>query len=230
MQVQIRNGYESPVAAWNPDIRIIIDVFRASTTAIAILEKAPSQYLISNDLIQIQALIGQSYRLVSEVYDLGIDNSPTLVRERIIKGDKVVHKSTNLTTALEENYFESQVVVGCFNNVDAVVKHVVQRHFSNIEIVPAGQMGQKCTTPEDTLCAETMKAHILGQSLGQLSSPQSLLGNWEEKKKTRGWPEHFIGDIELAIQLNTSSIVPIARKISSGIFEVQRSLLAESGK
>ena len=110
----IRNGFDSRPLDWMPDISILIDVFRASTTSIAILETRPLEYLVANDFNLIRELLENSYRLISEVYDLGIDNSPTLVRRHVSSGEKIVHKTTNLTTALEKNYLETPMVIGCF--------------------------------------------------------------------------------------------------------------------
>lgn len=90
MNIKIRNGFEDRTSNWIPEVSIVIDVFRASTTSLAILEKKPSEYLMANDLNLIQDLLKNSYRLVSEVYDLGVDNSPTLVRKNILSGEKIV--------------------------------------------------------------------------------------------------------------------------------------------
>ncbi len=220
MDIRIRNGYKAADARWTPEVRIIIDVFRASTTALAILEKKPSRYLVANDLELIRGLLDQSFRLVSEVYDFGIDNSPTLVRQLVSVGEKIIHKTTNLTTALEANYFDSPVLVGCFNNMDAIVQHVVNQKYSQVEIIPAGQMTTAEETPEDSLCAWMMAERLSQETTGPVQDPRTVLGDWETKKKTRKWPQHFIDDIELAVQLNISKNMPIVRQIQAGLFEV----------
>jgi phosphosulfolactate phosphohydrolase-like enzyme len=220
MDIRIRNGYDATTSNWVPDVRVIIDVFRASTTSLAILEKEPSRYLVANDLDLIRGLLDQSFRLVSEVYDFGIDNSPTLVRQLVVHGEKIIQKTTNLTTALEANYFDSLVLIGCFNNIDAVVHEIFDRKLARIEIIPAGQMTTKEEAPEDSLCAQMMAEKMSQYFTGSNVNPLSLLGNWEEKKKTRDWPQHFIEDIELAVQLNISKAVPMVRKIQAGLFEV----------
>lgn len=219
MNIQIRNGYEEPVSNWVPDVRIVIDVFRASTTCLALLEKQPAQCLVANDLTVIQDLLQKSYRLVSEVYDLGIDNSPTLVRSRMGIGERVVLKTTNLTTALEKNYLEAQTLVACFNNMGAVAEHILGKKYREIEIIPAGQMTSQTMAPEDSLCAEMLKARLKCESVQTI--PASLLGDWEEVKKTRNWPQHYIEDLELAVQMDISSHVPIVKKIEMGIYEIK---------
>lgn len=81
MQVNIRPGYEPSNSLVIPDVRILIDVFRASTTTLAILESNARKLVIANDFDLIQNLSGQGYLVVSEVYDLGVDNSPTLIKK-----------------------------------------------------------------------------------------------------------------------------------------------------
>lgn len=60
---------------------------------------------------------------------------------------------------------------------------------------------------------------LKGKSLN--TDPRSLLGNWEEKKRTRNWQQHFIEDIELAVQLSVSNCIPLVRKVDHGLFEVR---------
>jgi phosphosulfolactate phosphohydrolase-like enzyme len=220
VKVQIRNGFEPSLKDWIPDVRVVIDVFRASTTSLAILEKKPAKYQVANDLDLIRSLIDQSYKLVSEVFDLGIDNSPTLVEKHFAVGEKVVHKTTNLTTALEGNHFEGLTLVACFNNLQAVSDYIRKQQFANIEIIPAGQMGEKIAMWEDSLCAEMLQSSLISLTPAPHKDPFTFLGNWEEKKLTRKWPQHYIEDIELAVKLNVSELIPQVQKVDSNLFEV----------
>lgn len=220
MNIQIRNGYEKPQPSFIPEIRIIIDVFRASTTSLAVLRQKPEKYLIANDLEIVKRFAGNSYRVISEVFDMGIDNSPTLVKEHVQMGEKIIHKTTNLTTAVEANYFEGLVVIGCFNNLGAVVQRINAEGFRNIEIIPAGHMGKQCIATEDSHCAELMKERLL---TSKATSPDKdlLLGKkFEEKKRSGDWPRHLSQDYELAVQLDISSELPLVSFYEFGVFSV----------
>lgn len=219
MKVRIRNGYEDADQTFPVDVRVFVDVFRASTTAIAILEKQPSEFLMANDLQIIKKLAKDSYRVVSEVFDLGIDNSPSLVQKNLSLGEKVVQKTTNLTTAIERNHFTGPILIGCFNNLGSVVSFIKNQNYKNIEIIPAGQMAKLHPTNEDTHCAELIQARLLSNSQ-RIPDIDLMLGNVEEKKKTRGWPEHFIVDLGIAVLLDTSNKVPFAIRKSAGIFSI----------
>lgn len=220
MNIRIRHGYVDPDSALQVDVRVIVDVFRASTTAIAILEKQPSEFLISNDLEIIRKLAMNSYLVVSEVFDLGIDNSPSLIRKKFLLGEKVVQKTTNLTTAIEKNYFEGPILIGCFNNLGSLVSFIRKQNFEYIEIIPAGLMGKLHPTNEDTHCAELIRARIISNVV-QNPDLDLILSHFEEKKRTRGWSEHFIEDLEIAVRLDTSMTVPFVVRKSPGIFSVR---------
>ncbi|MBK9323720.1 MAG: 2-phosphosulfolactate phosphatase [Bdellovibrionaceae bacterium] len=220
MNVKIRNGFDISPPDRTPDISIIIDVFRASTTSLAILEKQPVEYFITNDLDLIRNLIGNSYRLISEVYDLGIDNSPTLVRKHVSRGEKIVHKTTNLTTALEKNLLSTPMLICCFNNIDSVVEYLLENSYSSIEIIPEGKMKTQMEAPEDTLCAKVLANKLKKEYFEILEDADSLLVNLEEKRAQKNWPQHFVEDIKQAVQLNLSDIIPTITKIESNLFQV----------
>ena len=220
MNIRIQNGFEDRPINWMPNVSIIIDVFRASTTTLAILEKRPTEYLIVNELDLIKDLLENSYRLISEVYDLGIDNSPTLVRQYLSSEEKVVHTTTNLTTALEKNYLNMPMLICCFNNIETVVKHLIESNYSNIEIIAAGKMKTQKEAPEDTLCAKMLANKLKNGMFGVLVSRDSLLANLEEKKVQLSWPRHYVDDIKHAIQLNLSDVIPMVQRIRPNLFQV----------
>ncbi len=207
MQVQIRNGYEVFDPQNLPELRILVDVFRASTTAVGILKKRPSDYLIANDLETIQRFKDRGYRVISEVFHLGLDNSPTLVRDKMDLDEKVIHKTTNLTTAIEINFYSGPMVIGCFSNMGTLVDWAHKQKFEKIEIIPAGLMDQRKPAKEDTHCAELIQQRLL---TGKVMAPDVdlMLGEFNELKKTRNWPAHFIADIEWAVQLDTEMEIP----------------------
>lgn len=218
MTVTIRNAFEVSTSD-DPDVRIIIDVFRASTTALAVLEKQPQDYLIANDLEILKKLASQGYRVISEVFDLGIDNSPSQVQEKIQMGEKIVQKTANLTTALEKNYYNGPIAIACFNNLSAVAEWVRQNRFQKVEIVPAGLMEFRKETKEDSHCAEQLRAKLIENK--EAASPKEILiGNIEELKSKQKWPDHYLKDLEIAVTLDVSKKIPSVTKVRTGIFKV----------
>jgi phosphosulfolactate phosphohydrolase-like enzyme len=219
MHVNIRNGYEVFDPHQLPDLRILVDVFRASTTAVGILKKNPDDYLIANELSTVERFVERGYRVVSEVFHLGLDNSPTLIRDQMGQNEKIIHKTANLTTAIEINFFQGPVAIGCFSNMGALVNWVKRQKFDRVEVIPAGMMEQRKPAKEDTHCAERIQELLL---TGSVQSPDVgfMLAEFEELKKSRNWPAHFIADIEWAVQMDTEKEVPMVMMGPDGTFRV----------
>lgn len=218
MHIRIRPGYDIPTSTDIPDIRILIDVFRASTTSLAILESRAQKLVIANNFELIQKLSTEGYLVISEVFDLGIDNSPTLIKKMDLNGRNVVLKTNNLTTALAQNIC-NEVIICCFNNLSSVVQKINSKKYQNIEIVPAGFMGKKIMSIEDMLCAETLKKSLIDKCL--IVPDRTLLEEHVNKmcdSKTR--PPHYRDDITLAIQSNISTTVPYVIGYQNEIFEI----------
>lgn len=207
MQIQIRPGYDIP-SSLEYELRVIIDVFRASTTAVAILESEASELVVANELVVLQRLFEEGYIIVSEVFDLGLDNSPTLVKKARLKGKKVALKTSNLTTAIEKNDFGGDIILCCFNNLDAVVHLILSRDYQKIEIIPAGLMATHQMTTEDIHCAEVLKESLLRKNV-IIKNLDLLVNRIREKCEGKDREPHYIEDLHLAIQPNISRLVPI---------------------
>jgi len=219
MHVQIRPGYVSDKPSC--DVRVIIDVFRASTTSLAILEGEPHSLVITNNYEFLKRFADDGHLVVSEVFDLGLDNSPTLVKRRGDLGCKVALKTSNLTTALEQNH-STKTLIGCYNNFSAVFQKLKRENFRFIEIVPAGYMSHQQMNFEDMHCAK-----ILKQSLeqGKVASINSLdlakhIQEISDSKSSRPRPDHYIEDLEYAVKVDVSTVVPRVLSHSRGIFEI----------
>lgn len=218
MQIKIRPGYDIPTLTDIPDVRILIDVFRASTTSLAILESKAQRLIIANNFELIQKLSTEGYLVISEVFDLGIDNSPTLIKKMDLNGRNVVLKTNNLTTALAQNIC-NEVIICCFNNLSSVVQKINSKKYQNIEIVPAGFMAKKIMNLEDMLCAETLKKSLIEECL--IVPDKALLEEHVNKMcdlKTR--PPYYRDDITFAIQSNISTTVPCVIGYQNEIFEI----------
>lgn len=218
MKVTVRQGFEpSPITS--PDLRILIDVFRASTTALAILDKKPSDYLVTNSLETLQSLASQGYRVVSEVFKLGIDNSPTLIQQKMMAHEKVVHKTANLTTAIERNFFDGPMILACFNNFEAVIQYAHRNRFQWIEVIPAGLMGKSSPAKEDSICAEMLAEKILTQQEDR-TRQQIIIEDIDEIKAKNEAPFHYYQDLALALRMNISSKIPAVEKVDAGLYRV----------
>lgn len=204
MRVEIRNAFTPPQQI--PDARVFIDVFRASTTSLALLDAGVDSLLIANDLKLIQKLSQDGYLLVSEVFDLGIDNSPTIVKKRNLQRARAVLKTANLTTAIEKNIFKGPMFIGCFNNIDAIANYIQKENYHSVELIPAGLMAQQIPLLEDSHFAEALKAKLTESPSAY--DPELLNSHIKKLKEKEHHPDHYWDDLALAIQLNISKSVP----------------------
>ena len=207
MHITIRNAFDLASKRNLPEVRIFIDVFRASTTTLALLDAGVKTLLIANSLDLIENLSRQGYLVVSEVFHLGLDNSPTLIKKLASPPDKAVLKTANLTTAIEANAFEGTMLIAAFNNLTAIQSHLKAHHFKNIEIIPAGHMNTALPTFEDTHCAEVL-ARSLIEDRPAHSNIYALSKHIEFKTLEKPRKPHFLGDMALAVALDTSAAVP----------------------
>ena len=206
MHINLRPGYDPEISKRASDVHIFIDVFRASTTTLAILENGAQSLVIANDFDLLKKFSEDGYLVVSEVFDLGIDNSPTLVKAHGVLNRKVALKTSNLTTALEKNS-STEVIIACFNNLGAIFDHVMTNEYKNIEIVTAGHMARCQMNLEDMHCAEILMESLVG---GVLVMPDhsALEKRVHEICNSKPVPQHYIEDLNLAIQPNISEGVP----------------------
>ena len=153
-------------------VTIVIDAFRAFTTASYVLVRHPAAYMLATksavisrlaaNLLDPPLLIGKSEKGARVVYH--IPNSPTRVNETKVRGRHVLHR----TEAGAKGILlakDSDVILGAgFVNAEATAQYVRNLRNANITILPMGHEG---STPslEDHICAEYIEALIKGKNM-----------------------------------------------------------------
>lgn len=159
---------------------VIIDVFRAFTTALYVLENYPASYTIaveSSVISQLSSnytnplLIGKPEKGSTLSYN--IPNSPTRVLAMETKGQHVFHRTAAGAKGLLLAKDADIVLAASFANIKATAQYIKNIPNSRINIVP---MGHEATTPssEDDLCAEYLKALIKGEEMSLTHHLQAL--------------------------------------------------------
>lgn len=152
-------------------VSIVIDVFRAFTTACVVLEKNPSEYYVTNHCKTVlklsktcdrSILLGKAGKGSDVVYTTF--NSPTRVGELDLKKRVVIHRTTAGGTGLISVKKGRRIFAAAFANADATVIAVRTLKPESIRIIPMGHEG---TTPslEDTLCAEYIQGLLEGKRI-----------------------------------------------------------------
>ena len=188
---------------------VVIDVLRASTTVLCLMEHGAQYVRIVATVEEALALKPEGYVLVGERGDEPVpgfdyDNSPFAVSQASWQGKKVALTTTNGTRALMAARNGREVLVGGFRNVDTVAAYLRKRD-RPVALLPAGHLGTP--TVEDELCAQALQARIGGQPVDYRAIAREV---WAEQAATlRRRGERYRGDIELALAPNATSIIPV---------------------
>ncbi len=155
-------------------IAVIIDVFRAFTTAAYILEKGPSSYTVAvqqNVIVQLAArcinplIVGKpEMGMEGELFQ--VPNSPTRVKKLEIAGRDVFHRTEAGVQGVlysQEALQADVVLVAGFANASATIHYIKQFQNPHVTFVPMGHRG---LTPslEDDLCAQCLSAFLEGKT------------------------------------------------------------------
>lgn len=190
-------------------IAIVIDVFRAFTTASYVLNENPTSYIITTKSEVISKLAFESYAplLIGKpekgavlVYD--IPNSPTRVMDCEIRGKNIFHRTeAGAKGILEAEEFDIILAAG-FVNAEATIKYI--EHFLNpqLQIIPMGHEAQ-FPSLEDDICAHYINERLKGRTF-------ALEPYYLELRESSG--KYFFGedqwqypsqDFERCLQLNS---------------------------
>ena len=218
-------------------LAVIIDVLRASTTMVTALANGAARVIPLKDIEEARARHAQEPELLlggernaypPPGFDLG--NSPREYTREKVAGRGVIMTTTNGTAALEvaRSGGASTIIVGALTNRQAVVDFC-QDTTAPLLLVCAGCYGR--FSLEDALCAGAIIAGlgpdvhlsdaartclILYQSWGpQGLATQIASSEHGQRLQSKGYG----GDIDLAIALDVSSVVPIYRDGEIRMFE-----------
>lgn len=157
-------------------IMVIIDVFRAFTTAAYALDQDPENYFLTNKTPVVERLIKEypepfliGKPEIGQTLAYHIPNSPTRVQDHDLKGKTIIHRTEAGAKGVLESSSADQILVVSFPNILATAQYLKQFDPATITIKPMGHEG---TTPslEDNLCAEVLKSLLEGND-----SPRDLL-------------------------------------------------------
>lgn len=142
-------------------IVVVLDILRASTTITTALVNGASEVLPFQEVADAEAaaksypresviLGGERGGLPIPGFDCG--NSPREYSPERVMGKKVLFTTTNGTLAMMHCKLASQVVIGSFVNLAAVVERLATEHHGRaVQLLCAGT--GRSVTREDTLCA-----------------------------------------------------------------------------
>jgi len=147
---------------------VVVDVFRAFSTAYYISSNNPQKYYLTDSIDDARKLklqkkdiltIGERGGIKIEGFDYG--NSPTEIYGKDFSSNRIIHTTTAGTKGVLAQPLSNEVVVGSFVNVDSIVNYISEKEIGTINIY--------CTAPPDNLYGiedyyfgEYLKSRLLG--------------------------------------------------------------------
>jgi len=192
---------------------VIVDVFRAFTTAAFCIAAGAREIVIVADHEQALALKRDdpSLFLTGEIggppiagFDVG--NSPSAIERLDLSGRRVVQRTSSGTQGVVAATAARGVVLGSFVIAQATVAHL-RAVATEVTIVAMGHNANPAAD-EDAQCARYLEALLLGE---RPAPPMVFL---EGDHSSEGWPVHFPRrDAELACQVDRFDFaLPVTRE------------------
>jgi 2-phosphosulfolactate phosphatase len=162
-------GTQPPVPPTRPQVCVVVDVMRASTTLITFLERGASRIYVASSVEAARAhaaalngavLAGEQDGVAPPGFDYG--NSPVEVSRAEIEGRAVIFVTTNGTVAIRAVQALGPVLVGALRNAAAVADEataVSRDEASDLTIVCAGREGAYGI--DDAYCAGALTDRVL---------------------------------------------------------------------
>ncbi len=191
---------------------VIVDVFRAFTTAAFCVAAGAREIVLVNDHEQALAMkrADPNVFLTGEIdgrpiagFDIG--NSPSAIEHLDLEGRRVVQRTSSGTQGVVAASGARAIVLGSFVIAAATVRYLRERA-DDVTIVAMGQNARQ-NADEDQACARYLAAALRGDPL---PSTEVTLGE--------RWPDWFPRrDAELALQVDRFSFaLPVSRE--NGLF------------
>lgn len=201
---------------------IIVDVLRASSTIVTLLERGCERVVIAEDVrharklherLPDHLLCGEVGGLPPEGFDYG--NSPVEFSRLDLAGKSVILATTNGTRALADCAREaSAVLVGCLLNRRAVAqtaRTLAEESGADITIVCAGDAG---SSDEDLAAARVIVDAVHRGADSELDAERKARESRHAAElRTIGLGE----DVEFCARLDVSEVVPILQPSEDGL-------------
>ncbi len=170
-----------------PEIAVVMDVFRASNTILSILSSG-AEYVIpttANTEEEVEAIRAKypdhlffgehgGFKFANADYD----NSPSKAAELDLTGKKVIIASTMGTKAIVATEDASETIIATFGNIDAVVDYLKSK--KDVSLVGCGEM-------DGNIPIESLEDYFCAQSIyDALMEKPSQLGSYLTRLKSEG--------------------------------------------
>jgi phosphosulfolactate phosphohydrolase-like enzyme len=205
------------------DAAVVMDVFRATTTAAVLAERFGDLRLVA-DPAGLAALAGQRISLFSELAVDGhekFDNSPALARDASPTGIPVLVTTNGTGAVAAAAKVAERVALAAFINFGAVRRWIEAVAPRRLLIVPAGILRKQAPVFEDDLCASALHAELSGRPI----PPAELVALCRHSRVALGRmtsnPE-LRADLDMALDVSSVDAVPEVSGTTDGVIALRR--------
>ena len=216
----------------SPDVAVVIDVLRATTTISWALKNGADSIQVFADLellktsamksnIDKRLMLGERGGKKIEGFDLG--NSPLSVKKEIVNDKRLFMSTTNGTKSLKRVQNAKHLFAMCLPNRKAVAEKIMSMNIENLLILGSGWEGSYSL--EDSLAAGALASYLKANCISkinilndELQAALALWQYWENdilkclKTATHGKRLTSLGDYEddlkCCSELDCLDIVP----------------------
>lgn len=198
---------------------VIIDVFRAFSTACYCLDGGAKRVLPVGDVGEALALkeqldqpvlVGERGGKKLDGFDFG--NSPTALLQVDLRGKEVIQSTHAGTQGIVTAAHADEILTGAFVNAKATAAYIKKKAPAIVTLV---RMGWQAETPtdEDDLYAEYLESLLLDRDFDEQSVfPQLKASPCAERFFDPAQPWNPSSDFDLCLRLNAFDFVVTARK------------------
>src|SRR3984893_16800772 len=149
---------------------VIIDVFRAFTTAAVALSRGASRIVMVDSLDKALALrrsgvgdycIGERASIKPPGFDFG--NSPAELSVAQVAGKTLIQTTSNGTAGINAARGADRIYAGAFVTAEATVRAILRHAPTVVTLVPVGRSNGTVRADEDELCALYLRARLEGR-------------------------------------------------------------------
>jgi len=167
MKIQILHMVEGARKARG--ITVIIDVFRAFSTACYVMNNGAEKIIPVSEAIHAfrikeknpeYILLGEEFEKKIPGFDFG--NSPSHILNADFTGRTVVHRTSSGTLGIVNAVMADELLTGSFVNAGAIVSYIREKNPDTVSLVCMGYAALR-PIEEDTFCAEYIREVLKGR-------------------------------------------------------------------
>lgn len=208
------------------DAAVVIDVLRATTTAVALIDRGVATVRVVATPDELRGLppapAGQRYQVFSELDESGAagldrcDNSPAQALALDLTGRLPVLVTTNGTRAIAAAMERAaEVLVATFCNLTATARHLIAAG-RPVTLLPAGDFAGRDVRTEDERCADALDAALRGAAPDLAVLLAACRADARLQRRLARNPA-LAADVDIALAVDRHPVVVRARRGPSGL-------------